>query len=193
MNKYECDVLDDKKIKQLALTKLLNIQNIVGVLSVIIFAVIIIGSFNNNVLKTSDSLLRKQEVKNALLLLILAIIVESVFIIIIYKNIKKYFKIITGNYKCILTHVIKKEEEHSEERYNDGTVQGHSSYYLDLYGIEKLITVSIEEYNSLNENDKCYAILVENNTLEEIKVKNILLVIKAKEYIGKNQVITTLQ
>ena len=164
MNKYECDVLDDGKIKQLAIGKLLNIKNIVGVLAIIIFAVVLIGAFNNNNLRPSESVLREQEVKSSLMLLIPVIIVEIIFIIVIYVKIKRYFKIINGNYKCILTTVCEKREEHSEEKFNDGTIQGHSSFYLDLNGIDKLIIVSLDEYRSLNENDKCYAIIIDNNT-----------------------------
>ena len=109
--------------------------------------------------------------------------------IVIYRNVKKYIKVIKGNYKCIVTTVINKLEEHSEEKYNDGTVQGHSSFYLDLYGIESLIIVSVDEYKSLTENNKCYAIMVDNNSTEEIIAKNIILVIKANEYNGKKEVV----
>ena len=193
MNKYECDVLSDDKIKKLAIGKLLNIKNIVGVLAIVILAVVLIGAFNNNILRPSESVLREQEVKSSLMLLIPAIIVEIIFIIVIYVKIKRYFKIINGNYKCILTTVCEKREEHSEEKFNDGTIQGHSSFYLDLNGIDKLIIVSLDEYRSLNENDKCYAIMIDNNSTNEIIPKDIILVIKANDHIGKNQVIRAIK
>lgn len=189
MNRYECDVLEDKKIKQLAIQKLLNIKNILGAFAVIILVFVTIVAFNNNVLKPSESLLREQEVKNFLLLLIPFTIAEIIFIIVFYIKIKRYLKVITGRYKCISTVVIDKCEEHSEERYNDGTVDSYSSYYLELKGTKKLVIVSKEEYSILNKNDKCYAVMFDNNSINEIVSKNIILVIKANNYNGKNQVI----
>lgn len=188
MNNNISEILDNNKIKQLAMKKMFNMKNVVMGLALIIFAFVLIGAFNNNVLKPSESILRKQEVKNAILLIIPLTILEIGFIIGFYVKIKKYAKVLKGNYKCISTRICEKKEEHSTEQYNDGTSQSYSNYYVSLNGMKYDVEISYNEYKVLKENDKCYAIMVEDGS-SEIKTNNIILVVKADRYEGENEVI----
>ena len=117
------------------------------------------------------------------------VITEIIFIIVFYIKIKRYFKVITGNYKCVLTSVADKKETHSQKYYSDGTTEHTSRYFVDLNGIEKFIVVSADEYKTLHEKDNCYAIVADNSSTEKIVANNIILVIKANNYGGKNQVV----
>lgn len=192
MNKYECEILDDNRVKQLVIKKLLNIKNVIGLIVIIIFTVIIIMSFNKNILKPSKSVLREQELKNMLMLIIPCAIADAIIIIIFYIKSKKYIKAIKGDYKCIISNICEKKEEHDETLRNDGTIDSYSAFWVDVNGINNLIEISFEEYNSVNKNDKCCVIVVNSNLSQIIDSRNAILVVKANKYEGQKEVVNLL-
>lgn len=192
MNKYECEILDDNRVKQLVIKKLLNIKNVIGLIVIIIFTVIIIMSFNKNILKPSKSVLREQELKNMLMLIIPCAIADAIIIIIFYIKSKKYIKAIKGDYKYIISNICEKKEEHDETLRNDGTIDSYSAFWVDVNGINNLIEISFEEYNSVNKNDKCCVIVVNSNLSQIIDSRNAILVVKANKYEGQKEVVNLL-